>query len=58
MDTKTRDVSKADEQGSQVTQYLVAFFLLAISLMAVCSSNDMVSHHPFYPSSNSFICIV
>lgn len=41
MDTKTRDLSKADEQGSQITQYLVAIFLLAISVMAVCGSNDM-----------------
>lgn len=41
MDTKARDISKTEEQGSQVTQYLVALFLFAISLMAVCSSNDM-----------------
>lgn len=50
MDTKTRDLSKADEQGSQITQYLVAIFLLAISVMAVCGSNDMVSFPSCSPS--------
>ena len=34
MDTKTRDVSKADEQGSQVTQYLVGLFVVVVGFVS------------------------
>lgn len=44
IDTKARDVSKAEEKGSQGTQWLVALFVLVLGLMALCSSDGMVSY--------------